>query len=297
MGTSSSYGGPSGKNPLLPPWALEPSGQPTPPPPVQPPPANQDGTNPDQPVQDNGGGQVQTTPPIALLRVPIPSISWRGPKGIVSRMANGGGGSWNSTSRSYTRAHGGSGASARSASAGRATTGRLGGFLADVARRGVTEAARTLGLRDLVGRDAQSLLAAFIDILAPAGALLEEAVARMALIETLSELFDSFEVESKGISALDALDADGVKEVVVLSVTNYVNERFQQELVNCIERGTVSEQDANQMMSEAKDFITGIVAIDLESIDVLNFDWNGSEGKAFVESVFQSAYSLLGEEV
>jgi hypothetical protein len=297
MGTSSSYGGPSGKNPLLPPWASAPPGQPTSPSPVQPPPTNQDGSNPDQAVQNSSAGQVQTQPSVAPLGVLIPSISWRGPKGIVSRMANGGGGSWRSASRSYNRAHGGSGASARSASAGRATTSRLGGFLTDVVSRGVTEAARTLGLSDLVGRDAQSLLAAFIDILAPAGALLEEAVARMALIETLSELFDRFDVESKGISALDALDANGVKEVVILSVTNYVNERFQQELVNCIERGTVSEQDANQMMNEAKDFITGIVEIDLETVDVMNFDWNGSEGKAFVESVFQSAYSLLGEEI
>lgn len=296
MGTSSSYGGPSGRNPLLPPWASEPSGQPSPSPPVPPPSINQDGTNPNPAQQGNDGEQIQT-PSVAPFRLPIPSVSWRGPKGIVSRMANGGGGSWKSASRSYTRAHGGSGASARSASSGRAATGRLGGFLADVARGGVTEAARRLGLRDLVGRDAQSLLAAFIDLLAPAGALLEEAVARMALIETLSELFDRFEVESKGISALDALDSDGVTEVVALSVSNYVNERFQQELVNCIERGAVSEEDANQLMDEAKDFITGIVALDIEGIDVLNFDWDGAEGKAFVESVFQSAYSLLGGEV
>src|SRR5206468_10852446 len=113
-----------------------------------------------------------------------PIISWSGPKGALSRLANKtASGSFGSTFRSYIRAHGGAGTAARSASSGRATTARLGGFLAGLVQRGVAETARVFGLRDLVGRDAQLVLAEFRDILAPPVALLDDAIARKAMIE------------------------------------------------------------------------------------------------------------------
>lgn len=288
MGTSSSYGGPTGRNPLLPPWA-DGGG------------AGPDGEAPaggDGPPSDGGGLQppvitpTPTPPPVAM-----PSVSWSGPKGIVTRIANGSTSStFRSASRSYVRAHGGSRTASRSARSGRTTTARLGGFLAGVVTTGVAGAARALGIRDLVGLDAQSLLAAFIDLLAPAGALLEEAIARKALIETMSDLFERYDVETDGPTALDRMDDDGMREVIVLSVTNYVNERFQQELINCVERGSVSEREANELIDEAKEFIAGVVEIDLEGVDLVTFDWEGEEGRKFVEDIYQTAYSLLGDE-
>jgi hypothetical protein len=143
--------------------------------------------------------------------------------------------------------------------------------------------------------DAQSLLAAFIDLLAPAGALLEEAIARKALIETMSELFERYDVDTDGPAALDRMDENGMREIIVLSITNYVNERFQQELVNCVERGSVSEREANELIDEAKEYIAGVVEIDLEGVDLVAFDWEGDEGRRFVEDIYQTAYSLLGE--
>lgn len=289
MGTSSSYGGPTGRNPLLPPWADgggagpngdAPGGGPAPPPPG-----------------DGNAPPYDGSPTPMPLPVPMPSVSWSGPKGIVTRIANGSTSStYRSASRSYVRAHGGSRTASRSARSGRTTTARLGGFLAGVVTTGVAGAARALGIRDLVGLDAQSLLAAFIDLLAPAGALLEEAIARKALIETMSELFERYDVETDGPTALDRMDEDGMREVIVLSVTNYVNERFQQELVNCVERGSVSEREANELIDEAKEFIAGVVEIDLEGVDLVTFDWEGEEGRRFVEDIYQTAYSLLGDE-
>jgi hypothetical protein len=287
MGTSSSYGGPTGRNPLLPPWADGVGGSP-------------DGALPgggDGPRPDSDGVPPPEMLPTPTLPPPIiPSVSWRAPKGIVTRIANGNtSASFRSASKSYVRAHGGSRIAARAASSGRATTRSLGGFLAGIVRNGVVEAAGTLGLRNMVGLDAQSLLAAFIDLLAPAGALLEEAIARKALIETIGDLFDRYDVEAGGPAALDRMDENGMHEIIVLSVTNYVNERFQQELVNCVERGSVSEHRANELIDEAKDFIAGIIEIDLEGIDLVSFDWEGEEGRRFVDDIYQTAYSLLGD--
>lgn len=289
MGTSSSYGGPLGKNPLLPPWASDlPSS---------------DNAEQGSPDQDGGNGNEQTqqeqsqaVQPQRPSQINLPSVSWSSAKGVVSRIANGGSSSWNSAFRSYTRARGGSRTAAWSSTAGRTTTARLGSFLADVVRDGVVQAVRNVGLTDYIGRDAQALMAAFIDLLAPAGALLEEAIARKALIETVAELFDRYEVDAGGLDALEHIDAEGMRDIIILSVTNYINERFEQELVNCIERGNISEDSANQLSEQAKEFIAGVVTIDIDDIDVVAFDWAGPEGRTFVNNLYQMAYSLLGDE-
>src|SRR5579871_6380929 len=187
MGTSSSYNGPTGNPPLLPPWAtdplLPPLLLPEDPPPVTPPlplPPDQQTS----PIPDSVSPQI-ITPGIT------PNGTWRAPKIAIGRFARGGGMSAaGSALRSYVRAHGGARQAAATAVAGRAATGRLGRFLADTAQRGIVQAANRLGLTNLVGRDAQLVLAAFIDLLLPPGALREQAVSRQAGIETLEALFE-----------------------------------------------------------------------------------------------------------
>jgi hypothetical protein len=183
---------------------------------------------------------------------------------------------------------------AHTASSGRSVAGGFGGFLAGVVRDGVAAAAGALGLRNFLGRDAEFVLASFIDLLAPDGALLEDVAARKALIDTTFEMFERFNVAEDGIEALDGLDADGVKEIVCLYVTNYVYERFLLEMSNCIERGTLSERDANALTEQGKEFVEGEVRFDLGEVDVLALDWEGAEGERFVREIYERAYSLLG---
>jgi len=129
----------------------------------------------------------------------------------LSRRANGDSSvSYDSIFKSYAKARGGARTAARASSSGKATTRNIGGFLAGNVRDGVVETARRFGLGDLLGRDASSALAAFIDLLAPAGALLEDSIACAATIETLDELFGRYEVSEQGVAALNSLDAGGM---------------------------------------------------------------------------------------
>lgn len=293
MGTSSPYGGPTGKNPLLPDWAdsLEPDADSN-----EPDGADEDSSNEAEDTTNDGKApQAESdsapTPPQPTL----PSVSWSGCKNLLSRRANGDSSvSYDSIFKSYAKARGGARTAARASSSGKASTRNIGGFLAGIVRDGVVETARRFGLGDLLGRETSSALAAFIDLLAPAGALLEDSISRTATIETLDELFARYEVSEQGITALNSLDADGMKEMVTLSVVNYVNERFQNELINCVERGSLSERAANDLMIEAKQFIAGVVALDFEGVNVVSLNWQGMEGKRFVERIYESAYSLLG---
>jgi hypothetical protein len=183
---------------------------------------------------------------------------------------------------------------AHTAIAGRRVAGSFGGFLAGVARDGFAAAARAIGLGNFLGRDAEFVLASFVDLLAPDGALLEDAAARKALIETTFEMFERFNVQEEGMTALDRLDADDMKEIVCMFVTNYIYERFLLELANCIERGSHTEREANQLTEQGKAFVEGEVRCDLGEVDLLTLDWNGKEGRRFVQGIYEKAYSLLG---
>jgi hypothetical protein len=284
MGTSSSYKGPTGTGSLLPPWADAPPEPPAPPPP----PAAPGG---DQPPPE-GGAEGQPAPPVA----PQPRVSWRAPKATMTRFARGASPSLRSTFRSYVGAHrGGSRGAAHAAVAGRRATGRVLGFFADAARNGFVEAARRIGLRDFVGRDVQSVLAALIDLLAPEGALLEEAAARAAVIETMTELFDALDVEMTGMDALDHLSETDLAKAFELSICNVIEARFTQELAHRVERSAMDEAEANRTLSEIRDHIRGIVALDLEGVSLLDVDWGGTEGATFIETWLSAAYGVLEE--
>lgn len=283
MGTSSSYSGPTGTPPLLPPWAPDPFPAPAPP-------------DPQNPLAGPDGAPAPLVP-LPLPQMPQPSqVAWQLPKAALSRLARGAAGASLATvARAYVRAHGGPRTAAAAAVQGRATTARLGGFLASGLQNGFVQAATSIGLAPYLGQDAESILAAFIDVLAPDGALLEDAAARTALIETSIELFESYSVADAGIAGLDAMDSEGVREIVCLSVTNYVNARLQEELVSRVERATLPENEANALMDQLRDFVASVVKLDLRDVDVIATDWNGSEGGAIVASIYAAGYTLLGD--
>ncbi len=287
MGTSSSYGGPVGKHPLLPPWADEPVDTPV----------DQNGDDVLQPfLEELPSDATQQAHPLTNISVLDDLIPWSNPKSALTRRARGNANvSWGTITRRYVQASGGPRRAAASSRAGRTATSRLGGFLANGLRNGFVEAARRLGVQNLIGRDAQYVLAAFIDLIAPDGALREEAIARKAVIETMAEWFERYEVDAAGIEVLDRMTPDGMRDLIVLSVTNYVNARFQQELLSRIELGTLSEHDANVLADEAKEFIASVVNIDVGSVDLVALNWDGPEGHQFIDGVYTAAYGLLAE--
>lgn len=285
MGTSTSYPGPSGRNPLLPPWADDPPFDPQ---------APQD---PESPGADGDDGEA----PAPAGRV-VPQGTWAAPKGIASRLGRGIGGgaallgSLRALGRAYVRASGGSQTAAASARAGQRAAAELGGLLASGARDGFAQTMERLGLQEYVGQDAETVLSAFVDLLAPDGALREEAAARAAMIDTLEELFERYEVDEGGVAALDRLDADALRGVIELYVAKYVDARIQQELANRIERGTLPEEEANRLMDEMGEFVREVVKLDLAATDPVALDWTGTQGRELIESLYGEAYQLLGEE-
>ena len=285
MGTSTSYGGPTGENPLLPPWA--------PPPPED---DNREGeapppTSPDtiQPEQERPESPEQE----GLQPQPAKPIPWAIPKRSLSLFASSKNQSnLRSAIRGYVRAQGGSRRAAHAARAGRTSAQRLGGFLSSIVNEGIDTAARSLGLQEFIGQDANVLLATFVDQIAPDGALLEEAAAREATIQTLDELFQEYVVGEDGLDGLNALDSDGVQYTLERYLSNYIYTRLIQVISQGVEsRGT---DELIRVENEVKDYVFSTVHLDIiNKTDVLSVDWNGQEGHDFVERIYQEGHELI----
>lgn len=119
--------------------------------------------------------------------------------------------------------------------------------------------------------------------------------AMKALADTTWEVFQQYGVDVEGISALDRLSREDVTSIVSLYISNYVNERLQEELFYRVEKGSLDESTANQYADQIKGFIAEVVRLDFQNIDPLRIDWQGTEGQELIERKYQEAYGLLGE--
>ena len=255
------------------------------------------------PDQAAPGAQAQppeAAPPTADDNIsPSPAVS-RGPWFLARRamtsVATGGGGTrrLRVAGRRYVTAKGGAKKAATASGAGRATTAGLGGFLSNVANDGFAQAAQSLGLQTVVGQKAETVLAAVLDAIAPAGTTNDAAIARRAASETLRALFEKYGVEQAGIEALNAMKAADVADTVELSVSAYVYQRWLFDLSLKIEEHAVSEAQAVRLERDVKGFVKGLVKLKLNGGQTIDLDWKGAAGRAFVQEIYEAAYGLLG---
>ena len=189
MGTSKSGSGPGDRRPLLPKWAFDPLD----PVPVEPIPPVET-----PPVPIELPPPTISMPP-AIVPPPVPSVilptkapaPWRSVHTRMGKVVTGGGrGAMGGAASGWVRAQGGSRRAASSARSGRTATAGLGGFLADVSKRGFADAAKEIGLSKVVGLDPESLLGAVCDAIAPDGATPQDGATRSAIFDSLLPLYE-----------------------------------------------------------------------------------------------------------
>ncbi|WP_272421449.1 Qat anti-phage system associated protein QatB [Polyangium jinanense] len=205
--------------------------------------------------------------------------------------------SFRSAARAYVRARGGSSGAAKTSRAGRAATARLGGFLAGVAADGIKPTLERFGLVATVGNDAQQVLAAISNAIAPTGASREEAVARRATNDVLKELYDKYAIASEGLARLEAMPADDIRKAVEASISTYIYYCWLEELGSRIEDKSMSGAEAERLERDMKVYVRDVVHLDLKDVDVLTLDWAGDAGGKVIEKLYAEAYQVLGGSV
>ncbi len=300
MGTSASNSGPKDKTPLLPSWAQGTAQAGTAVSAATP----SDAGTPDSSSSQVAPGNSNSTQSSQGQEHDLPTVTaaavknnpWQLARRAMTSATRGGGQSYQlqTAGRRYVSAKGGAKKAAETASGGRGATARIGSFISDVASIGFAEATRALGLQSIVGQKVDTVLAAIINAIAPAGANNDDAIARRAASETLRELFEKYEVQQAGLDALDAMTEKDVADSIERSVANYVYQRWLFDLSQRIEQNAVSETDAVKLERDVKDFVTGLVKLKLDGKKAVHLDWKGMQGQQFVQEIYDAAYKLLG---
>lgn len=275
MGTSTSHGGPKDKKPLLPSWALPADD------------ANGDDTPPA--VDDT------ETPTVNGQEATEPYYSWQSAKRQMTSFASSGGGREGiaRAGSAYVSAKGGSRVAAASSASGQRVAAKVGSFLGTISSRGIQDAIASLGFIAAVGESAEIVFAKIADALSPAGATREEVAARKAVDDVLCDLYDRFIRDGEGITSLDRMTAEDIGNSVEKCVSSFIYHRWLEELGFRIEKGAITENAAVALENQMKDYVNECVSLEINAIDVLNFDWQSDQGQQIINRVFQDAYSIL----
>ena len=132
------------------------------------------------------------------------SSSWSAAKNSMSRYASGKGGKNGKRNAisNYVKGYGGSRNAAKSAKSAIRTTINIGDFFNSVSKKGIVQVLQDYDIRT-EGRKPKEILSDIVNQLAPAPDSNENAIARKALINTMSVIYDKFEDEKKDISLLE----------------------------------------------------------------------------------------------
>lgn len=268
MGTSGSFGGPSGATPLVPSWL----GDASPPDNVPPP-----------------GPAVPPRSPLPPAAAPT---RFSAARNNLSRFAGSGGRDRASLGRAishYVRTTSGGARSATARmGASRGAGTRLLGFLSNAVTSGAREALRALNLDNLAGRPVEQIFIGLADYVCPDGGTVDEGIAREAFIETIANL------AAAGVTDLDSLTADQMQTVFELYATNAIEAR----LCNDIGAKSITlpsdAREAGQVQAQLFDFIRRGVADALSAARTTDAQaLTPDRVLAFVGRVYEQAFSIL----
>lgn len=303
MGTSTSNPGPTGRPPLLPPWAEPPepevgAGNTGPPPDENP--TEEQSPNPPPPGDGHTG-------PSDLLAPLGQRPSWNSPRRLVGGVASGrssgdrGRANVRRAVRRSIGAMGGGKSASRSSAAGRQTAARFAGFLASVATAGIATAARTLGITESLGQSADLFLVKLADALAPSGALTEDAIARDAMDATLEELYEQQGIGgADGLNALERMTPAMMADSVVRYVANYIYGRVLQALTAHIHATATSAARIREVEQTARQYIDDAVRLDVDTTAFFGTNgaafaarWDAGEGQQVIDRLFAESYRVV----
>lgn len=282
MGTSTAYGGPSGRDPLVPSW-LGSDGGGSPP-----------GGPPEAPRGDHGQPGQNGAPP-APQQQPIPPAAnpnrFTGPRGNFTRFARSGGSDRASLGRAVSQYVSSSAGGARQAAqrmgTSRAAGTRLVSFLADAQVRGAREALRTLNLEALAGRPLPEILIGLADHVCPGAGTVDEGIAREAYVETVVELTTS------GLTDLDALSPDQMLTVFEIYATHAIEARICNDIG--LKAVTMPEdaQAALRVEAQLRDFVRNGVSDALANERSDGAVLTSDRIQGFVDRVYEDAFRFL----
>lgn len=293
MGTSSMYGGPN-RSPLLPPnfnYGEDNSDNPQDKPEQLP--------KENKPIDDNHYGNPNEDESFPHVSTSNPQFtSWIPAKNSMSKYASGNGGNngkRNAVSN-YVKSHGGSHIAAKSAKSAIRTTINIGNFFGRVKQEGISDVLMDFQI-PIEGRKPKEILNDIVNVLAPTPNLNDDSVARKALINTMSIIYEKFDDENKDISLLNTLDSDISKVLIIKYIETFIYERLIYDVGSRIEKYAQNSSAAAKIERELKEYIETKVSMTLKDKPLSIINSKTKNVNELVEGLYQQCYKVLEDQL
>jgi hypothetical protein len=293
MGTSNSYGGPGGTNPLVPTWlggdssslgrsdngdGNDNNGD------------NENGTDADQDGNDDNN-VVGLKGVVAGTQINASSDRFRNARTNFTTFAKSGGKDRRALGRSISnyisKSSGGSRRAAQRMGSSRAATVGLISFLNSVRTQGTRATLEALNLGSLVGKSIEEVFAGLTDHICPDGGSVDEGIARNAYIETIADLAE------QGITGLDHLTIEQVQVIIEIFATSAIEARLCNDIGTKICFAPSNIDMVERAQQQLHDFISRGVsdALNQHQTDVRSLT-SIDTGK-FVDRIYVEAFTIL----
>ncbi|MEA4808725.1 Qat anti-phage system associated protein QatB [Macellibacteroides fermentans] len=296
MGTSSMYVGPN-RSPLLP-SDFDDGNSDHPDKPNNDPEQKQDGDKPEnekpseKPRDDDSPSQESTS------NNTTQNSPWTRAKTSMSKYASGHGGrnGKENALSDYVKGHGGSRNAAKSAKSAIRTTINIGDFFGGVSKKGISQVLKEFQI-STEGRKPKEILNDIVNILAPTPDLNDDSVARKALIDTMSIIYEKFDDEKQDITLLDSIDPDISKMLVEKYIETFIYERLIHDVGSRIEKKAENSAAAAKIEQELKDYIETKVSTTLKDkpLSIINSETKNIH--VLVEELYQQCYKVLEDQL
>jgi len=172
---------------------------------------------------------------------------------------------------------------------------RFGGFLAGVQNNGLSQTLVDAGLGNLVGKPSQEVMRGLNEYLVGPSSLLEEDIARWALLDYQNDVLGACETYADLEAAFAALLArDNIGSIMKSFFGNYLYRLFKTHFAERIMKAAGSLQSAKERFRLIKDTIALKLNLLTFEQDLSSINWRGADGQRLSQAIFSSVLNIFG---
>ncbi|ASA23372.1 hypothetical protein [Paenibacillus donghaensis] len=268
MGTSSIYGGPNDRNPLLP-----------------------EGFNDDLDNDQESKADDENSNNPEKEDTPVKG-SWQETKKAMSQYITGSSNSRGRVVSNYVKASGGSRAASNQAISGKSSTVQLGRLLLSISQIGILRTFEKLHI-DYIGKSIETLLSEIVNLISPNSDTKEDIIARNATIEVQCMIYEFIEENQMDITSLDRMNEVIFDEIMRSYVSTYIFERMLNDLQSRFERYADNAQIALQKEKEIREYVKVSVEIKFDDIKMSKLDYNDKSIDSIIGNLYRECYEVL----
>ena len=199
-------------------------------------------------------------------------VKWQTVKADFSKYINSGGrkGSVRHIAKQYVKAAGGTNKLVAQSTSGIRTGVNFGTFFNSIYENGVNITLYNFGIK-YANLSVKEIFSRLIDAISPSANTKEDVVARKALVDALSEVYDYIEKNDLNVECLDHMPKDLMNTALRNYISSYIWITMMKDLDSRLEKYISNAQNAASVEREFKELIAGIVDVQFKSQgDIIN---------------------------